>query len=186
MHVTARISEARLRFLFTYEIIVGLALVTFLRRRGWTASSVGSRPSIWDPLIGLGLAGVTLLCIVALFSVTAALVPRLQLAPVGGFISGQLALPTVVAVSIVNPVFEELFVAAFVIASLTKQGARIGTAVTVSIAIRLFYHLYLGVVAAAFVIIPMGLIFGYYFARRRRLWPIVVAHAAIDFLALGV
>jgi membrane protease YdiL (CAAX protease family) len=31
----------------------------------------------------------------------------------------------------------------------------------------------------------MGLIFGLYFTRRRRLWPIVVAHAVTDFLSLG-
>jgi membrane protease YdiL (CAAX protease family) len=30
----------------------------------------------------------------------------------------------------------------------------------------------------------MGLIFGLYFGRYRRLWPIVVGHAVLDFLAL--
>jgi membrane protease YdiL (CAAX protease family) len=68
---------------------------------------------------------------------------------------------------------------------LTKQSGNLGTTVSISVAIRLLYHLFLGAVVAALTLIPMGLIFGFDFARRRRLWPIVVAHVVIDFLSLG-
>lgn len=130
------------------------------------------------------MALATLLSVSILLSVTARLFPGAPLASQGGPL-GPLGFGTVVAVSIVNPAFEELFVTAYVVTSLTNQGVNHGTAVTVSVVIRLLYHLYLGAVLAALLLIPMGLIFGYYFARRRRLWPIVVAHAATDFLALG-
>jgi membrane protease YdiL (CAAX protease family) len=186
VHVSARISESMLRLMLAYELVVGPALLlVLLRFRGWTAASVGLRPTLRDPIVGLGLAVVTLLSFVVVFPVAAALVPGAQLGPKGGFFSGDLSLQTVIAVSMVNPVFEELFVGAYVITSLTRQGVSTGLAVAVGTGIRILYHLYLGVVVAALGLIPLGLIFGYYFARRRRLWPIVVAHAIIDFLTLG-
>jgi CAAX protease family protein len=47
------------------------------------------------------------------------------------------------------------------------------------------YHSYLGAVVAPLVLIPMGLIFGYAFARQRRMWPVAIAHAVTDFASLG-
>jgi len=86
---------------------------------------------------------------------------------------------------IVNPLFEEFFVDAYLITSLTKQGTKLATAVAVGIVIRLLYHGYLGAVVAPLVLIPMGLIFGYAFARQRRVWPVAIAHAVTDFASLG-
>jgi membrane protease YdiL (CAAX protease family) len=186
IHVSARISESMLRAMLAYELVVGPALlVALLRFRGWTAASLGLSPTFWDPIVGLGLATATLLLIGVLFTTAAHLFPGAQFSPEGGFFLGHLGLPTVIAVSLVNPVFEELFVGAYVITSLTRQGINTGLAVAVSTGIRLLYHLYLGVSVAAIMLIPLGLIFGYYFARRRRLGAIVVAHAVTDFLSLG-
>src|ERR1700737_155413 len=69
IHVSPRISDHMLRGMLVFELGVGSVLVAFLRRRGWRAASLDSRASLWDPIVGLGLAGLTLLCIAALFSV---------------------------------------------------------------------------------------------------------------------
>jgi uncharacterized protein len=82
-------------------------------------------------------------------------------------------------------VFEELFVNAYLLMSLTKQGKNLATAIAVSIAIRFLYRYSLGVLVTSILIIPMGLIFGCYFGRRQRLWPVVVAHGLTDFYSLG-
>jgi uncharacterized protein len=186
MHVSARISESMLRLMLAYELVAGPALLLALRRfRGWTATSVGLRPGFRDPIVGLGLAAATLLSFALLFPLAAAFLPGVQWSPKGGFFLGHLSLQTIIAVSVVNPVFEELFVGAYLITSLTRQGVSTGLAVAVGAGIRVLYHLYLGVVIAALGLIPLGLIFGYYFARRRRVWPIIVAHAVIDFLTLS-
>jgi membrane protease YdiL (CAAX protease family) len=186
IHVSARISESMLSVMLAYELVVGSALlVALLRYRGWTAASLGLSPTFWDPIVGFGLATATLLSIVAVFSIAAWFFPGAQFSPEGGFFLGHLGLTTVIAVSLVNPVFEELFVGAYVITSLTRQGISTGLAVAVSTGIRVLYHLYLGVSVAAIMLIPLGIIFGYSFARRRRLWAIVVAHAAVDFLSLS-
>jgi membrane protease YdiL (CAAX protease family) len=52
----------------------------------------------------------------------------------------------------------------------------------VSVGIRLLCHLYQGPLAVG--IVPVGLVFTWYYARTHRLWPVVIAHAISDFVAL--
>lgn len=60
----------------------------------------------------------------------------------------------------------------------------VATAVNISAAIRLSYHLYQGV-AGVLSVVPMGLLFAIWFARTRQLWPLIVAHAIVDFIGLA-
>ena len=69
-----------------------------------------------------------------------------------------------VAVSAINPVFEEVFVSA---------------------GIRVFHHFYQGAVGVVGVA-PLALLYAYWFARTGRLWPLIVAHALTDFTALAI
>lgn len=64
------------------------------------------------------------------------------------------------------------------------QAARLAAAVIVSVTIRVSYHLYQGI-PGLLAIIPMGLLFGIWFARTRQLWPLIVAHALFDFVGLA-
>jgi CAAX protease family protein len=68
--------------------------------------------------------------------------------------------------------------------TLPVQAASLATAVNISAAIRLSYHLYQGV-AGVLAVVPVGLLFGVWFARTRKLWPLIVAHAILDFLAFA-
>ena len=67
---------------------------------------------------------------------------------------------------------------------LNVQTASLATAVNISAAIRLSYHLYQGV-AGVLALVPIGLLFGIWFARTRRLWPLIVAHAILDFVGFA-
>jgi uncharacterized protein len=81
-----------------------------------------------------------------------------------------------------STVFEEVFVCGYVVSAL-KERTGVTFAVNVSAGIRVFYHFYqgsLGLLAIA----PMALLFGYWFARTGRLWPLIVAHALQDFIGL--
>ena len=64
------------------------------------------------------------------------------------------------------------------------QAVSLATAVNISAAIRLSYHLYQGV-AGVLAVVPTGLLFGIWFVRTRQLWPLIVAHAVIDFVGLA-
>ena len=175
-------NEALLHSLF-YELAVMCILIPFLGARGWTRERLGARPTIRDTVWGAGL----LLVFYAIFYV---LVIALQYAwpqlVVGisriHLNSGHFDWSTILAVSIVNPVFEELFVCAYVITAL-KERFGTTTAVNVSAGIRVFYHFYQGALAVV-GITPMALLFGYWFARTGRLWPLIVAHALQDFIGL--
>ena len=90
--------------------------------------------------------------------------------------------PVLIAIGSINGLYEELFVAGYVI-TLLKERRGLWFAVNVSVAIRLMYHLYQGALSVV-VIVPMGLILGYWYARKGRLWPLVVAHTLIDLVGM--
>jgi membrane protease YdiL (CAAX protease family) len=89
----------------------------------------------------------------------------------------------VAILSLANPVFEEVLVLAYVVQGLRKRFGLV-TAMNVSLAIRLTYHLYQGPLA----VIPIaffGLVVTLVYVRMGRLWPAIVAHAILDFVALA-
>ena len=77
-------------------------------------------------------------------------------------------------VSVVNGIFEELFVAGYIITAL-REARGMWIAINVSTVVRLLYHLYQGPLGVL-TIVPMGLLYGYVYARTRQLWPLIVAH----------
>ena len=178
------ITEHHLRFLLIYEPLTFVILGGFLYVRGWTFKRVGLTPRLADTLVGVGLAVGAYAAAVALWIVAAA--ANLQPAYLHGassLIDGHFSLATVLAVSIVNPLFEELFVCGYVV-TVARESGHLALGVNASIAIRLAYHLYQGG-AGVVGIIPFGLIFGVWFSRTGRLWPLVVAHGLSDFVGLA-
>jgi len=89
--------------------------------------------------------------------------------------------PTIVLVSLINPVFEEVFVCGYVIEALRERFG-LTTAINVSVLIRASYHLYQGVGTLPFHC-AYGLLQAYAYVRFRRLWPLLVSHAILDFAA---
>ncbi len=74
---------------------------------------------------------------------------------------------------------EEVVVCAFVLIRLRQLGWSNSRALATESVLRGSYHLYQGF--GGFVgNAVMGLIFGYWFQRTRRVWPLIVAHAVID------
>ena len=80
---------------------------------------------------------------------------------------------------VVNSVFEEVFVVGYVIEA--ARAGDVGFAVSISAVIRLLYHTYQGPVALT-SILPIGVIFALAYLRWRNLWPLVLAHTAINIL----
>jgi uncharacterized protein len=182
---TPPITSRALHHTVLYELGVMFILIPFLRARGWTRERLGIRPSVRDSIWGVGL----LAAFYASFFVLASLLQyfwpaallaasRMRLA------AGPFDWPTIISASVVNPVFEEVFVCGYVITAL-KERFGTTTAVNVSAGIRVFYHFYQGALGVL-GITPMALLFGYWFARTGRLWPLIVAHALQDFTGLVV
>ena len=177
-----QVSDRHLLVLLAYELILLLALLGFLRLRGWTIERFDLRLNAGETLVGFGLAAVAYLAYVLVLVVVAATWPQAAQALQTSVISSPgISLATVIAASVINPVFEEVFVCGYVIAALQKSGNP-WAGVHVSVAIRLLYHLYQGAIAIG--VVPFGLIFALWYRRTGRLWPVIVAHALTDFAAL--
>jgi membrane protease YdiL (CAAX protease family) len=177
------VADAQLVELMVYELALTALLAGFLWLRGWSFARLGLRFGPVETLTGFALAGAAYLAYVAAFVLIARVWPQAaQAMRPETFGSSGISLASAVALAVVNPVFEELFVCGYVIAALEKPGDT-WVGIHVSVAIRLLYHLYQGAVAAIGVV-PFGLILALWYARTGRLWPVIVAHAVTDFAAL--
>ena len=166
-----------------YEIFVLAWLGAFMSMRGWTRERLGVVPGLRDTAIGILLAMVVLGFTWVIDIVVADLAPSLlESAARFDKVTGTLDMRWVVLVSLVNPVFEEVFICAYVISALKdKRGAAF--AVNVSAGLRVACHLYQGAYGVL-TIGPVALLFGYWYLRTGRIWPLLVAHALLDFVGL--
>jgi uncharacterized protein len=168
-----------------YELSIAPVVISILYLRGWRLADFPLGVSGALTTLGAGIAVVTVagdwvitLVLTGLFqNIGSALNAYENYVPLGGP-----SFTSVVLLSIVNPVYEEVFVCGYVIAALRGRFG-VTTAVNASVAIRVLYHLYQGLSAFPFHAM-YGLIQAYVFVRTGRLWPLIVSHALLDFFAL--
>jgi membrane protease YdiL (CAAX protease family) len=90
--------------------------------------------------------------------------------------------PLLILIAVQAGLLEELIVVSYLITRLEQVGWSTAAAVGASAFLRGSYHLYQGF--GGFVgNLMLGAFFGIVFARTRRIWPLVIAHALIDTLA---
>jgi len=180
---SAPITENHLLFLIIYEPIILLVVYWFLKQRGWKLSDFKLQPSLQSSGYGIFLAVCGYVSFVVVWIIVSFISPEylkeISEAPLA---SNNISLINIVAVSIINPCFEEILVVGYVITSL-RQVKGETYAVNISVAIRLLYHLYQGPIAVM-SIVPLGLIFAYWYARKENLWSVIIAHALFDFFGL--
>jgi membrane protease YdiL (CAAX protease family) len=75
-----------------------------------------------------------------------------------------------------------VFLCGYVIAAL-RERIGVTAAINVSAGVRVFCHFYQGALGVL-GIVPIALLFAYWYARSGRLWSLVVAHAILDITAL--
>jgi len=184
-HGAAVFTDVALLVTVFFEILVTVFLVWFLRIREWTLAKVGLRVDGRGTLWGVALLAACYGLIVV-FQLAAQILPidMRALAAQAPQTSGNLSMEVVFVASVVNGAYEEMFVAGYAITAL-QQARGMWTAINVSTAIRVLYHLYQGPIAFL-NIVPLGLLFGYAYARTRLLWPLIVAHVLLDIVGLAL
>ena len=166
-----------------YEIMALVVLGAFLRARKWSFERLGIGLNLRDTLIGVVLMVLAYGISAGIEAIAAAISPSTVAAAAKLLRVGEpLGVGTVAVTSLVNAIFEEVFVCAYVITAL-KEKRGLALAVNVSVALRVAYHLYQGALGAL-TIAPIGLLFAYWYVRSGRLWPVIVAHALLDFIGL--
>ncbi|WP_338338595.1 type II CAAX endopeptidase family protein [Xanthomonas euvesicatoria] len=173
-------SDASLWGMVVYELLVLAILLPVLWFRGWRPQSLGLQWQLRDLAAGLGLLAVCLLLTYPLTLLNWSSGSNTN--PFDAMVAGRLSIAAVLAISLINPIFEEVLVCGYVIRALEPRYGP-AVAVNVSVAVRASYHLYQGPIGAINILM-FGLILGWWVARRGRLWPAILAHGALDLLGL--
>lgn len=146
-----------------------------LLRLGITGTNRGR-----DVLVGMGLAAVIGLPGLGLYAVgralgiTAEVIPS----PVDQY---WWTVPVLILSALQNAILEEVVVVGFVMTRLRQIGWDVWATIVTSALIRGSYHLYQGF-GQALGNVVMGLVFGYWFTRSKRVLPLVVAHTIMDVI----
>jgi uncharacterized protein len=169
-----------------FEVVQLGFLSWFLRIRGWTLEKFGLAFSWRGTAWGVGLLIFTYAVmfgaqLIAQLIFNYDMQQAIARAPK---IDPDLSMELVFMVSVINGLFEELFVAGYIITSLTEKRG-MWVAINTSVVVRLLYHLYQGPIGIM-TAVPMGLLYGYVYSRTRQLWPLVVAHMLMDLIPLSL
>lgn len=160
----------------------GLALY-LLWRSGIGPKAVGLARAHWRPdwLHGLGLAALIGLPGLGVYMIGRAIGWTSEVEP-SALDDHWWRIPTLILAAIANSAAEETLVVAYLLTRLRRLGFSPNSALAASSLLRAGYHLYQGV-GAGLGNLAMGLIFGRYWQRTGRLWPLIIAHAIIDTIA---
>jgi uncharacterized protein len=167
------------------ELLRAAFLIWFLYVRGWTLEKVGLAVSWRGTGMGwLLLLGTYVLPMAAQALASLALPSEMQAAAARyPTADPHLSMQLVFVASTANGIFEELFVAGYII-TVMREARGVWVAINVSTVVRLLYHLYQGPLAVL-TIVPMGILYGYFYARTRQLWPLIFAHVLVDIIGLS-
>lgn len=178
------ISNSELARSLVMELVLAATLGTWLWRSGWRPLRSATIPfAAQDFARGLGLWVSSILSVVCWALVCRVLWPDLLAISRETQMVGAPDFWLSLSFSIFNAIFEELLWLALGIAAFRRFG--IATAAGISIVLRLLIHAYQGPLALI-TVLPIGVLFTLYYIRTRRLWPVVVAHAFQDTLALAL
>jgi membrane protease YdiL (CAAX protease family) len=169
---------------FAVELVLSATLGLWLWRRGWRPHRSATRPFAWRDLArGMGLWAATIVSVVGWAVICRALFPDLLTIAKQTQLAGSPHFWVSLPFSVFNAVFEELLWLGLGVAAFRRFG--MGYAAAISIVLRVVVHAYQGPLALV-TILPAGIVFTLYYIRTGRMWPVVVAHAFQDTLALGL
>jgi len=163
---------------------VALALYLLsLDRVGPVSKRLGldrSQP-VRDFLWGVGLAAVIGLPGLGLYFAGRALGLNANVIP-SGLEQYWWTVPILILAAVQNAVLEEVVVVGYLMTRFREFAWSVPAAIVASAAVRGGYHLYQGF-GAGLGNFLMGLIFGYWYHRTKRVLPLVIAHTLLDIVA---
>jgi membrane protease YdiL (CAAX protease family) len=163
--------------------VVPALLAVHLLRRAHDDLDVGldaSRPA-GDLLCGVGMAALIGLPGLGLVWAAHALKINAQIVP-EALGTHWWSVPVLILSAVQNGVLEEVVMIAYLLTRLRDLGWGWWPTVVTSAVIRGSYHLYQGF--GGFIgNLVMGLVFGYFFRRTRRVMPLIIAHSILDIVS---
>lgn len=178
---TTVITQGYLMQMMALELICGFLALYILSARGWTRAHLHLSITYRETGQGILLWLMDNCAYVVVLIFAGSLFGEALLSG-SETILGEIDIWMVVLLSTLDPLYEETFVAAYVIQALSKKHDPF-FAITASALIRLLFNFDAGPAAALFIL-PLGLLHGFVFWRWRRLWPLVVAHAIFNLMSM--
>lgn len=150
--------------------------VPVLRRLGIDGSQP-RRDVAWGAALAavIGLPGLGLYAVGRALGVTADIV----LSPIDTY---WWTLPVLILAAVQNAILEEVVVVGFLMTRLRQFGWSVHATILTSALLRGSYHLYQGFGQGVGNVV-MGIVFGYWFHRRGRVMPLILAHTILDVVA---
>jgi len=168
-------SNNTIGYMVGVEIITGYVAWIILNSKGWKLKQFNLNISTAQTLMGLGVFAADY----AVYYVTELTLKANDLFQASRLVATDISLATAMTASLVNPLFEELFVVAYTIERAERIHGKLFT-IALSAFVRFLYHLYQGPVAVWVFVI--GILHACIYTRWRKLWPIVAGHAILDFI----
>lgn len=156
------------------ELFFGGIALLLLRARGYPLQTLAPQPTL------RGMAEGALICLALLASDSLAgfMLPNVGTTPIEEMLDAtSVSWSSTIPAMIVNGLYEEVFLMGYLTRGLRRYGA--STAIGITLFVRVLYHAYQGPVGVLSVCMG-GLLFGLWFQRTGRLFPLVFAHIAID------
>jgi membrane protease YdiL (CAAX protease family) len=173
----AGFSDAGLDATLVSELILAAVAMAVLWGRRYPLHSLWPQASWRGALAGIGLY----LGMMVVVWAGALLVPDPSHYPIAEMMKqSHVSWSSVVPVSLVNGTYEEVFLLGYLMRGLRRYGG--STAVGVTVLVRMLYHMYQGP-AGVLSVALCGIVFGAYFQRTGRLFPVVLAHIIADMAA---
>lgn len=174
----AKFTTSRTVAAIATEVIILGAVAWILRIRSWRLARLTERISVPSVLAGIPL----FIAYYVVYWITAIIVVELY-PPAANTAAIQFVSPApfwlLAVFIIINSIFEEMTVTAYVIAALSHEGFALS--ITVSTLLRFLYHVYQGPLASI-SILPLGVLFGVVYYRWRTVWPLVTAHTIMNLI----
>lgn len=123
----------------------------------------------------IGIPGLGLYVFAVNFGLSKVVVPT-------GMEHAAIEVPVLLLNSAGNAFAEEVVVVMWLLTRLRQLGWGLPASLAASSVLRGSYHLYQGV-SAGFGNIVMGLVYGLFYARTGRVWPLIIGHFLIDAVA---
>jgi membrane protease YdiL (CAAX protease family) len=174
-------SDDHLWSLIVLELVLGSLALLFLRWRGHNLAELLPTPTALGCLHGVLLfvaATLAWLLVAQAFSSS-----EHQAQPIAEMAANSRpSLLVVIALSMVNGLYEETFLLGYLVRGFAGAGASL--ALGISLLVRVLYHLYQGPIGAVSVLV-FGLVVSAAYWRTRQLWPVVFAHVLADAVAFA-
>jgi uncharacterized protein len=177
-NTTLLFDDRRALTFLAIEGVCGTLALLLLRARGWTPASLGFRPTLPQTLGGMLLLIGTNIGVGGFYELLRA---ASGTDPDATTFVSRLSWPVLIALTLINPLYDELFGVAYIVSAAKPHGAAF--AITLSAAVRFVCHLEHGPIGAV-AILPLGLLFAWVYWRWGTVWPLIVAHGVADFAGM--